>query len=201
MYNGLGVEMNKTDTNVPVVRCSFNLFGRKSEKWNELKFMKLVFRKISRVCSHQEHCNDVRESKETIYTYDRRKTLIFILSYQCEPGLTRIYDYLILRGVSLMLEAALMVSREQATELPQSTALLVLPSTHAFLFFRVKVKEHKYKRELTSCLYLFCIQASWERIFVHPRASKSFLQRVRISETRVGYDHYDGAISKSNSDI
>lgn len=57
----------------------------------------------------------------------------------------------------------------------------------------------KYKREYytsTSCLYLFCIQASWERIFVHPRAFKSFLQRVRIFETRVGYDHYDGAISK-----
>lgn len=63
MYNGLGVEMNKTDTNVPVVRCSFNLFGRKSKKGNELKFMKLVFRKISRVCSHQQHCNDVQREK------------------------------------------------------------------------------------------------------------------------------------------
>lgn len=29
VYNGLGVEMNKTDTIVPVVRCSFNLLGRK----------------------------------------------------------------------------------------------------------------------------------------------------------------------------
>ena len=48
-----------------------------------------------------------------MYTYDRRKTLIFILSYQCEPGPTRIYDYLILRALSLMLEAALVVSREQ----------------------------------------------------------------------------------------
>lgn len=150
MYNGLEVEMNKTDTNVPVVGCSFNLFGKKLEKWNELKFIELVhvFRKMSPVCSHQQHCNDVgREEVRKRYKHMTRKTLILIhvLSYQCAPGPTRIYDYAILRGVSLLLEAALVVLREQChwirnLELPQWTSLYDLPYTYAFPFFRVKAQ-------------------------------------------------------------